>query len=244
MPHQVRLGPYAGGSYPDLGWASSSTTGVCLMASPGINFESIEALWAKALALDLETDPVDLDASPSADLAAFSPLRTEPRPLFWPSPPIASATYGPMAGLKKGCHTQKSCYTVGFGLGFWLCLWTWSGPGWTTNPQNFGGQQKTLRGYGWAEKLEPKTEEGQKFWAAQTKDLEVFGAQEAQNHWEELYQQIKQQNPEHWKPWALEKASVPLFSDRLCTPSKVVSWPWCEQNGGLCTWSSSTDDLS
>ena len=33
------------------------------MASPGINFESIEALWAKALALDLEIDSVDLDAS-------------------------------------------------------------------------------------------------------------------------------------------------------------------------------------
>ena len=29
--------------------------------------------------------------------------------------PIASAI---LVGLKKGCHTQKSCNAVGFGLGF------------------------------------------------------------------------------------------------------------------------------
>ena len=129
------LGPHAGGA----SWASSSTTGARVgglgggggrtaggpMASPGTNFESIEALWAKGLGLDLETDPVDLDASPSAALAAFTCLACFlsssdrggplPRPLFWPSPPIASAT---LIDLEKGCHTQKSSYTVGFGLGF------------------------------------------------------------------------------------------------------------------------------
>ena len=44
------------------------------MALPGAKLESIEALWTKALALDLETDVVDLDASPSAALAEFTCL--------------------------------------------------------------------------------------------------------------------------------------------------------------------------
>ena len=42
------------------------------IASPGTNFESIEALWAKALALDLETDPVNLVSCPGSELRLHS----------------------------------------------------------------------------------------------------------------------------------------------------------------------------
>ena len=106
-------------------WEAAAAERQVVQSLRRTNFESIEALWAKALALDLETDPVNLDASFSAALAAFTCLACFlsssdqggplPRPLFWPSPPIASAT---LVGLKKGCHTQKSCNAVGFGLGF------------------------------------------------------------------------------------------------------------------------------
>ena len=53
--------------------------------------------------------------------------------------------------------------------------------GWAAKSQDFGDQQKALLGYGWAENLEPKTEEGQWFWAVEPQDLEAVEAQEAQN---------------------------------------------------------------
>ena len=96
------------------------------MASAGMNFESIEALWAKALALDLETDPVDLDASPSAALAAFTCLARFlsssdrggplPRPLFWPSPFIAWLV------LKKDATLRSPATLLALGLALALPL--------------------------------------------------------------------------------------------------------------------------